>query len=152
AYPGLTANFDAGKTAALAQTLLDWSVAGPAYSAAMIDTAAALAEHLSAAGLPVFRRDGGATTSHQFPLEAARFGGGQAASRRLRRANLLTCGIGLPTDEVDGDVNGIRLGTPEAARLGMTAADMPIVADFIARGLTEDPAAVRDEVSTWRGQ
>jgi len=84
AYPGLTANFDAGKTAALAQTLLDWSVAGPAYAAAMTATATTLAEHLDAAGLPVFRRDGNITTSHQFAIEAARFGGGQAAARPLR--------------------------------------------------------------------
>ena len=28
AYPRLTANFDAGLTAALAQTVLDWTVAG----------------------------------------------------------------------------------------------------------------------------
>jgi len=34
----------------------------------------------------------------------------------------------------------------------MTAADMPVVGDFIARGLTGDPTAVRDEVSAWRGQ
>ncbi len=30
AYPGLTANFDAGRTAALARGLLDWTVHGPA--------------------------------------------------------------------------------------------------------------------------
>ena len=96
AYPGLTANFDAGKTAALAQTMLDWTVAGPAYATAMIDTARALADGLVAADLPVFRRTEGVTGSHQFALEAAGFGGGQAAAARLRRANLLTCGIGLP--------------------------------------------------------
>jgi glycine hydroxymethyltransferase len=31
AYPSMTANFDAGKTAALAVTMLDWKVAGQAY-------------------------------------------------------------------------------------------------------------------------
>lgn len=66
AYPGLTANFDAGKTAALAQTMLDWTVAGPAYGGAMVDTARALADRLVAAGLPVFRSIEGVTGSHQF--------------------------------------------------------------------------------------
>ena len=33
AYPGLTANFDAAKSAALAMTLLDWKVHGKAYAA-----------------------------------------------------------------------------------------------------------------------
>ncbi|MDP9093537.1 MAG: beta-eliminating lyase-related protein [Actinomycetota bacterium] len=152
AYPGMTANFDAGKTAALAQTLLDWSVAGPAYANAMVETAVALAEHLSEAGLPVFRRGGVATTSHQLAVAAAQFGGGQSASRRLRLANLLTSGIGLPEAEVVGDLNGLRLGTPEVARLGMTSADMPVLASFIARALTGPPEEVRDEVSNWRRQ
>jgi glycine hydroxymethyltransferase len=82
-----TANFDAGKTAALAQTMLDWTVAGPAYAGAMVDTARALADRLVAAGLPVFRSIEGVTGSHQFALEAASLGGGQAAAARLRRAN-----------------------------------------------------------------
>lgn len=150
AYPGLTANFDAGKTAALAQTLLDWIVAGQAYAAAMVDTAAGLAEHLIGAGLPVFGRDRGATRSHQFAVEAAQWGGGQAAAARLRRANLLACGIGLPVAPVDGDVNGLRLGTPEVARLGMRAQDMPTLASFITRALTDEPESAAADVTAWR--
>jgi glycine hydroxymethyltransferase len=152
AYPGLTANFDAGKTAALAQTLLDWTVTGSDYAAAMIDTARALAENLTAGGLPVFRRNQIATTSHQLAIEAGRFGGGQAAARRLRRANLLTCGIGLPIAEVPGDVNGLRLGTPEVARLGMTATDMRTLAGFIQRAFSGDPEAISADVTAWRSQ
>ncbi len=152
AYPGLTANFDAGKTAALAQTMLDWTVAGPAYATAMIDTARALADGLVAADLPVFRSTEGVTGSHQFAIEAAGFGGGQTAAARLRRANLLTCGIGLPIAAVPGDVNGLRLGTPEVARLGMTAADMADLATFITRALTGAPEAVADDVAAWRTQ
>jgi glycine hydroxymethyltransferase len=148
AYPGLTANFDAGKTAALAQTLLDWQVAGGAYATAMVDLARALADHLAAAGLAVF----GASRSHQFALEAARWGGGQAASARLRLANLLACGIGLPIAPVDGDVNGLRIGTPELARLGMRVPDMATLGGFIATALTADPAPVAAEVSAWRAQ
>lgn len=146
AYPGLTANFDAGKTAALAQTLLDWTVAGKAYADAMVGTAAALAGHLASAGVPVFQ----GTRSHQFAVEAAPFGGGQTAAARLRRANLLACGIGLPIAPVDGDLNGLRIGTPELARLGMTAADMPVLASFIARALTGEPEPVAAEVTAWR--
>lgn len=150
AYPGLTANFDAGKTAALAQTLLDWTVAGQAYAAAMIENAEALAARLVADGLPVFRRDTEPTRSHQFALEAAAWGGGQAAAVRLRRANLLACGIGLPISAVDGDVNGLRVGTPELTRLGMTASDMEILGGFITRALTEEPEATAADVTQWR--
>lgn len=150
AYPGLTANFDAGKTAALAQTMLDWHVAGRAYARTMVDTAAALAEALVAAGVPVFRRDTVATRSHQLAVEAAAYGGGQTAAARLRRANLLACGIGLPIDPVEGDLNGLRIGTPELVRLGMTVEDMPTLAGFVARALTGEPEPVAAEVTAWR--
>ncbi|HST48549.1 MAG TPA: aminotransferase class I/II-fold pyridoxal phosphate-dependent enzyme [Jatrophihabitans sp.] len=154
AFPGLTANFDAGKAAALAVTMLDWKVAGRAYAAAMVETAGRLAEELAAAGLPVFSGAHGPTRSHQFALRAHRWGGGQHAARRLRRANLLACGIGLPDDPVDGDVNGLRMGTPELVRLGMKPADMAELGGLIARGLDVDvpPEAVAGEVTAWRKQ
>lgn len=152
AYPGLTANFDAGRVAALAMTLLDWRVAGRAYAQAMIETAAALADHVQQRGVPVFAVGSAPTSSHQFAIEARRYGGGQAAAHRLRAANLLTSGIGLPLPDVPGDLNGLRLGTPEIAKIGMTAADMPTLADFLARGLDPDAdvAVVGGEVSAWR--
>ncbi len=152
AYPGLTANFDAAKSAALAMTLLDWKVHGRAYGAAMAETAKALASALAAEGVPVFARDRGATTSHQFALEAASFGGGQTAAKKLRQANVLSCGIGLPIAAVAGDLNGLRLGTPEIVRWGMTPADMPVLARLIADALTGRRAAqsVAPEVTEFR--
>jgi glycine hydroxymethyltransferase len=154
AFPGLTANFDAGRAAALAVTMLDWKVAGRGYAAAMVETAGRLAEELARTGLPVFSGVHGRTRSHQFALRAHQWGGGQHTARRLRRANLLACGIGLPDAPVDGDVNGLRIGTPELVRLGMTPADMPELAGFIARGLDSDaaPDEVAGEVSAWRKQ
>jgi glycine hydroxymethyltransferase len=152
AYPGLTANFDVAKSAALAMTLLDWKVHGRAYGAAMKETAATLAGELSKLGLPVHAADRGGTQSHQLALEAHRWGGGQAASKILRQANILACGIGLPTAAVAGDVNGLRLGVPEIVRLGMTPADMPALAQFIARSLigNDAPAAIAADVTTFR--
>jgi glycine hydroxymethyltransferase len=149
AYPGLTANFDAGRVAALAMGLLDWVDFGPAYAQAMVGTAQALAQALAAQGLPVHALARGATTSHQFALEAARWGGGQAAARRLEASGLLACGIGLPMAEgPGGDANGLRLGVPEIVRLGMGPADMPELAALIACALAGEPAAA--EVRAFR--
>jgi glycine hydroxymethyltransferase len=152
AYPGLTANFDAGKTAALAITMLDWKVHGRAYAARMAETAAALAAALAERGLPVFKTISGATASHQVAIEAARFGGGQAAAKRLRPANILTCGIGLPIAAVAGDINGLRLGTPEIVRFGMGPGDMAELARLIARALAgnEESAAVAEDTKRFR--
>ncbi len=152
AYPGLTANFDAAKTAALAMGLLDWKVHGRAYAAAMAQTALALAEALARRGVKVHAQERGSTRSHQFAVEAAAFGGGQAASKRLRQANVLACGIGLPIAEVAGDLNGLRLGTPEIVRWGMGPADMETLAGFIADVLLERraPQSVAPEVTAFR--
>lgn len=153
AFPGLTANFDAAKSAALAIGLLDWRDYGQTYARAMVETAGALAQALAGEDLPVFSTARGFTTSHQFALEAAGFGGGQAAAKRLRRANILTCGIGLPLEAVAGDMNGLRFGTPEIVRWGMTAADMPELAGLIARALKqESPEQVAAEVTAFRGR
>ncbi len=152
AYPGLTANFDAAKSAALAMTLLDWKVHGRAYAAAMATTAKALAEALVARGIPVFARQRGCTTSHQLAIEAAPYGGGQAAAKTLRRANILACGIGLPIAPVEGDINGLRIGTPEIVRWGMAPADMPELAGYIAAALTgaRDVQSIAREVTQLR--
>ena len=144
AYPGLTANFDAGRVAALALGLLDWKQYGRDYARAMQATAKALAAALASDhGLPVFAADRGATTSHQFALQAARWGGGQTAAKRLEAARLLACGIGLPIAQVQGDVNGLRLGVPEIVRLGFAPEHMGELAALIAGALagTPDPEA-----------
>ena len=153
AYPGLTANSDAGRTAALAQTMLDWLVAGPAYAAAMVDTAAALAEHLASAGLPVFRRAAGATT-----VAPARGRG-----RHLRRGpdRLGPTAPRQPPDERDRPAHrgrrrvtstGCASGLPRRSGSGWVRGDMGTLASYLARALTGEPEAVAAEVSAWRGQ
>jgi glycine hydroxymethyltransferase len=147
----MTANFDAARSASLAITLLDWRQHGAAYAVAMVDTAKALAKALQDEGVPVFGKNLGFTTSHQFAIEAARFGGGQTAAKRLRKANILTCGIGLPVASVTADLNGLRFGTPEIVRRGMTAADMPELARLISRALTSnDIGSVAKDVRLFR--
>ncbi len=153
AFPGMTANFDAAKSAALALTLLDWIDYGADYAAQMIAVSQAFAQALDAAGLPVFAKDQGFTKSHQFALRAAEFGGGQAASKKLRKAGFLACGIGLPIAEVPGDMNGLRIGTPELVRWGVGVSDVPQIAALVAQALrSNDPAGIAAEVRNLRGQ
>ena len=80
AYPGLTANFDAGKSAALAITLLDWrSSATPTPRHGRHRRRLAEASPCRACRCSPRRR---ITTSHQFAVEVAGYGGGQAARGR----------------------------------------------------------------------
>ncbi|KZK79937.1 Fluorothreonine transaldolase [Pseudovibrio sp. Ad13] len=153
AFPGMTANFDAAKSAALAVTMLDWRDYGQAYAAEMIALSKALAQALDAQGIPVFAKAQGFTQSHQFAVEAASFGGGQAASKKLRKAGFLACGIGLPIAEVEGDMNGLRIGTPELVRWGVGVEHAGEMARLIAAALRSDlPEQYLPEVSAWRWQ
>lgn len=161
AFPGLTANFDAAKSAALALSLLDWREYGTAYAQAMIKVSQALATALKDEGLPVYLSGSLTeperkitTHSHQFALQAAEFGGGQAMAKLLRQANILSCGIGLPLAEVAGDMNGLRLGTPEIVRTGMTTEHMPELGRYIADSLLKrrEQSQIARDVSTLRQQ
>jgi glycine hydroxymethyltransferase len=128
--------------------MLDWRDFGQDYAAEMISMSRAMAESLDAQGVSVFAGREGFTASHQFAVLAERFGGGQAASKTLRKAGFLACGIGLPVPEVDGDMNGLRIGTPELVRWGMTSDHADRLAFLIARGLKGDDIA--REVADWR--
>ena len=151
AFPGMTANFDAAKSAALALTMLDWREYGTAYGKAMVDLASAFAKALDHRGIPVFAKSRGFTRSHQFAIEAAAFGGGQTASKKLRKAGFLACGIGLPIDPVKDDLNGLRFGTPELVRWGVTENDIPQITDLIVRALgSNEPESLAKEVAELR--
>lgn len=153
AFPGMTANFDVAKSAALAITMLDWRELGTEYAGAMVKLAQTLASELQARDVPLFASGHGLTASHQFAVEAASYGGGQAASRRLRRAGFLASGIGLPIAAVQGDMNGLRIGTPELVRWGVRVEDAGRLADYIAAGLSsDDPESIWSEVRQWRRQ
>ena len=154
AYPGLTANFDAAKTAALGITLQDWKSVGRDYAQMMVKTSQALAQHLQNLGVNIFAADKGFTTSHQFAILAAPYGGGQTAARRMGEAGLLAFGIGLPIEQVEGDLNGLRIGTPEIVRIGMKVEDMKDLAGFIARSLDTnvEPKSIQREITEWRKQ
>ena len=154
AYPGLTANFDAAKTAALGITLQDWKAVGTDYAQMMVKTSQALAQQLQSRGVNIYAADKGFTLSHQFAIIAAPYGGGQIAAKRMGDCGLLSCGIGLPIAPVDGDLNGLRIGTPEIVRLGMKVKDMDQLADFIARSLetTTEAKLLKSEITEWRTQ
>ena len=48
-------------------------------------------------------------------------------------------------------MNGLRLGTPELCRWGMTEQDMPRLAGLIARALrASQPESLAPEVAEWR--
>ena len=148
AFPGMTANFDAAKSAALAVTMLDWQDYGKKYAAEMVLMAKTLASCLEDYDVPVFFGALGHTQSHQFAVLADKYQGGQEVSKLLRKSGFLACGIGLPVQDIEGDMNGVRFGTPELVRWGMKAKHSNKLAGLIAKALNGDN--VSDQVSDWR--
>lgn len=155
AYPGLTANFDLGRTAALIVAALDLVDHGRDYAAACIENARALAAALAQAGLPVCEVEGrGHTASQHVAMHAVRWGGGTRVARLLEAANILCSGIGLPAAPLPHDFNGVRFGTQEVTRWGLGAEAMERVADWIAAVLIEgvDAEVVRTQVVALRSR
>ena len=148
AFPGMTANFDAAKSAALAVTMLDWQDYGKKYAAEMVLMAKTLASCLEDYDVPVFFGALGHTQSHQFAVLADKYQGGQKVSKLLRKSGFLACGIGLPVQDIEGDMNGIRFGTPELVRWGMKAKHSNKLAGLVAKAL--EGKNVSDQVSEWR--
>jgi glycine hydroxymethyltransferase len=166
AHPGFTANFDLAKTAALALAARDMHTYGHDYASTCIANAQALATAFAAEGVAVHDVAGRAghpdllgghpwTVSQHVALRAASYGGGDRAAKLLERANLLCSSIGLPVEtagSVEGDANGIRLGTQEVTRRGLTPNDMSVVASLFACGLRGDvePETLRATVREFR--
>ncbi len=155
AYPGMTANFDLSKAAAMVVAVLDLLEFGPEYGAACIANAQALAEALDEYGVTVHHVEGrGFTGSQHVAVQALAYGGGNRASARLSGANLLMSSITLPIAELPDDANAIRIGTQEVTRWGIRPQDMRTVAKFMARVLVEgeEPTRVRPDVVDFRAQ
>lgn len=145
AFPGMTANFDVSKSAALAVTLLDWLEHGEAYAKEMVEVAQLLGVALENNGMAVHKAGAGHTRSHALAVNVGERGG-DATARHLRRANLLSSAIGLP----EGLDAGVRMGTNEIVRWGMGVDDVDELAGLIVRGLGEDPESVAPEVIRFR--
>ena len=117
AFPGLTANFNLSRAAAIVTPVLDLLTQGREYAKICIFNAKAVAERLHTRGCEVFHISGkGFANSLHVALPAANYGGGDTTSKLLEKPNLFTSKIGLPLPPVPGYFNAIRLGTQEITR------------------------------------
>jgi glycine hydroxymethyltransferase len=153
-YPGLTANYDAGRLAALAVALAESLEFGKEYAEACMANAKGLGGHLHEEGFDVAAADIGYTASHHLAIDAKRFGGGSVAAKRLGTAGIHTSGIGLPWQEPDEDYRGIRLGTQEITKRGLKPEHMRKVAEWMGSVLLreKDPSTIREEVNEFRSR
>ncbi|MEU4834681.1 aminotransferase class I/II-fold pyridoxal phosphate-dependent enzyme [Streptosporangium sp. NPDC023615] len=150
AYPGLTANYDASRLAPLAVVAAEHAAGGPAYADRCLVNARSLASALDAEGFDVFAADLGWTASHHVAVDAAAFGGGDAAARLLAEGGVYLSGIGLPGRPRTEPMRGLRIGTQEVTRRGFRPDSMGAIAVLMRRLLIDgqDPARVlRDAIA-----
>lgn len=143
-FPGHVSNFHLHHVAALAVTLAEALAFGADYARQTVANARAFGRALRAHGLAVQGGDA-VTDSHQVWLDVRGHGGADAAVERLHAANLIANVNLIPSL----GAKGLRLGTPEVTRLGMTERDMARLAGFVHAALTADPAATRDLVAAF---
>ena len=146
-YPGLTANYDAGRFRSLGLAAAELLGGGAEYAARCIDSARALAHALSHAGQIVAGANRGFTESHHVAIVLPEAMTAEWAVGRLARAGLYVSSTHVPSAE--GPVAALRLGTQELVKRGFGPGDMSEIATLIARVLVqgEPPCEVRPDVA-----
>ena len=153
-FPVLAATHQVNRVAALAVSAAEMLEFGRFYMAQIVQNAQALGKALDERGIPVVGARRGYTRTHQVIANVRQYGGGLEVAHRLAQANLITNKNLVPGDTpADWDrPSGLRMGTIEVTRLGMHAADMQTIAEFIARVLVqnEPPEQVGRDVEDFR--
>jgi glycine hydroxymethyltransferase len=157
AFPGVTSNHHLHTMAALAVALAEQVAFGAAYARQTIANARALAEALHARGFDVLAADLGFTRSHTLAIRVEKEGGGDVVAKRMADAGLIANKNLLPGDKSPKHPSGVRLGTPEVTRVGMTEPDMDRIAGFFddllhkghsIESVKADVAALKSEHTT----
>lgn len=120
-YPVLSANYDIHRLAPLAVTASEHLEAGPGYAAACITNARALGAALAESGVPVLGAQFGYTETHHLAVDVRGFGGGDAAATLLASAGIFSSEALLPRAADDVVPDGLRFGTQELTRRGLSA-------------------------------
>ena len=153
-FPVWAATHQVNRVAALALSAAEMLAYGEAYMGRIVENAQALGAALQDRGVPMLAAHKGFTRTHQVIADLRGFGGGLDCARRLERANIITNKNLIPADRPeDWDrPGGLRIGAIEVTRLGMGAAEMEAIADFMARILVEgaDPDALAGDVTDFR--
>jgi glycine hydroxymethyltransferase len=150
-FPGITSSYHLHHVAAKAIAYAEHLEFGEAYAKQTIKNAQSLAQSLYKRGFKVFGEKLGFTKSHQILLEIGP-GKGKEASKKLEDAGIVTNMNTIPGDTDPLNPSGLRLGTPELTRLGMTEKEMDEIAGFYEKVIikNKDPKKIKAEIKGFR--
>ncbi len=151
-FPGVVSNHHLHHLAAKVVAFAEHLEFGEAYAKDIVEASQALGQALSEEGFPVLCEDHGYTRSHQVAVDVSDWQGGKAQAQRLEDAGIVCNMNMIPGDTSPMKPSGLRLGTQELVRIGLSAGDMEDVARFYARVVLEDeePGKVRQDVKAYR--
>ena len=148
--PLLESNHHLGRLPALAGTFLEWLACGAEHADAIISNAKALGQVLHERGIRLLGQELGFTESHTLIPIVNEFGESKAMADQLEACNIIAGGASVPPEL---GAHGLRIGVQEVTRHGMTAADVPEVADCIVDALKGDKQkAVKKRVAALAGR
>jgi len=134
-YPAIVTNHHLNRLPALAVAFLEMLVHGERYAAEVVANARALAREIHGRGVSVVAANLGYTQSHTFLLQVAEFGTGRDVSERLENVNIIAGECKLPASL---GTEGIRMGSQEMTRCGMTRSEAPEIAELIVGALRQE--------------
>ena len=134
-YPAIVTNHHLNRLPALAATFLEMLVHGEQHAATVIANAQAMAREIHQRGIPVVGEAEGFTQSHTLMLRVAEWGSGKEVSEWLEEANIIAGECKLPASL---GTEGLRMGSQEMTRCGLTPATAPEIAELIVRALRKE--------------
>lgn len=139
-FPVFTGSHQVNRVFALAVSCLEMSEYGVAYMTAVTKNAKSLALELDSLGLDVFGKNKGFTDTHQILVDVKKYGSGQEISEKLASANIIANKMLTPYDKDTSDAvpTGIRIGTSEITRYGISAQDLKSIAHLIYDAIHAD--------------
>ncbi|MEM1873239.1 MAG: serine hydroxymethyltransferase [Acidilobaceae archaeon] len=153
-FPWFVSNHHLHRIPATLVTALEMKAYGEDYARAIVENAKTLARELSSLGFRVLGEHLGYTQSHQVLVDVRPLGGGDYVAKRLEEVGIIVNKNLLPWDppEAVRNPSGIRLGTQEVTRLGMSRSEMKYIAELMHRALVknEDPRVLAREVEEFR--
>lgn len=134
-HPAIVDNAHWNRIAALHVALSEMKKSGRQYATQVVRNSKALAKALDEQGVKLLGKESGFTESHQTIVDVQSLNEGNRLARRLEEANIIV------------DI-GVRIGTSEETRRGLSEREMERIAELIARVWIEgeDPKKVRRDV------
>ncbi|MBB1138422.1 serine hydroxymethyltransferase [Myroides sp. WP-1] len=131
-FPSTVSGHHLHETVSAIVTLLELKAFGKLYIQNVIQNSRTLARSLSELDLNILFKDREFTETHMLLMKNESKYETASLEKRFENANIIFNRNILPGDLNFKNPSGFRIGTPEITRIGMTTADMPLIAQFIA--------------------